>query len=190
MATDTLFVERMQGVISFIVLQIGWISAVLGAAWGLYWLGPVVIVVLCVLHLFYTWSWQEDLKLMLVLMVIGTMLDSAQIQLGFLKFRGTYSDLLCPLWISALWLHFGTLRHALLKWIGHRPWLAAMAGALGGPLAYLAGERMGAVEFHPALWPTLAALALQWGLVLPWAARQAQKGLQLPRANVRRATIS
>ena len=39
---------------------------------------------------------------------------------------------------------------------------AALLGAIGGPLSYYAGQRMGAVAFGFGLGPTLAVLAVIW----------------------------
>ena len=66
-----------------------------------------------------------------------------------------------------MWIQFATmLRHALFWLVRRRAWLP-LAGALGGPLAYLSGERMGAVAFGPALGPTLLALGVGWAIAMP-----------------------
>ena len=77
---------------------------------------------------------------------------------------------LAPPWIVALWLQFATSRETLLASLRDRPWIAAVVGAVGGPLAYGAGVRLGAASF-PAGETTLSllALAVVWGIVLPWA---------------------
>ena len=52
-------------------------------------------------------------------------------------------------------------------WLAGRPLLAAALGAGGGPPAFYAGFRLGAVEFHPTPGLSLAVLALVWALLLP-----------------------
>jgi hypothetical protein len=56
-----------------------------------------------------------------------------------------------------------------LHWLVGRPLAAALLGAVGGPLAFLAGRRLGVVTLHPALWPSLVSLAVGWGLAMPAA---------------------
>jgi hypothetical protein len=53
-----------------------------------------------------------------------------------------------------------------MAWLKGRPWLAAFAGAVGGPLAYLAGERLGGLEMSDPLL-ALGAQALGWAVLLP-----------------------
>jgi hypothetical protein len=45
-----------------------------------------------------------------------------------------------------LWIVFATTLGHSLRWLMNRPVAAAVAGAIGGPLAYLAGGRLGALE--------------------------------------------
>lgn len=169
MLNETRAIRRMEGFITFVVLQVGWFSSVVGAARGFYWLGPSVVGVLCVLHLGYSYSWAEDLKLMVALALFGTLADSLQSALGLLNFQGSWWSWLCPLWISLLWLHFGTLRQSFFRLFRGRLALAALLGALAGPLSYWAGARLGAVTFHPNPWWTVLSVALVWGTVLPAA---------------------
>jgi hypothetical protein len=53
-----------------------------------------------------------------------------------------------------------------MRWFKQHLLLAAVFGAIGGPLAFLAGERLGGVEFtsYPA---PLTLLAVGWGLLMP-----------------------
>ncbi|MFT7169041.1 MAG: hypothetical protein ACI80K_002177, partial [Paracoccaceae bacterium] len=44
--------------------------------------------------------------------------------------------------------------------------LAVALGAVGGPLSFWSGSRLGAVEL-PAGWLTLGALSLEYALVMP-----------------------
>ena len=54
-----------------------------------------------------------------------------------------------------------------LAWLGVRPLVASIAGAIAFPLNYWAGLRLGAVEFGYSLPTTLAILAVTWAVVLP-----------------------
>ncbi|MGE0443252.1 MAG: DUF2878 domain-containing protein [Gemmatimonadales bacterium] len=90
---------------------------------------------------------------------------------------------MAPPWILVLWLQFGTvLRHAL-RWLRSRP-LAALLGAVGGPLSFRAGEALGAVDFGDHRLRSLAALAAVWAFAMPLMITWARAGSdQQPQAS-------
>jgi len=49
-----------------------------------------------------------------------------------------------------------------MGWLCGRFVLATLCGAIGGPLAYLAGDKLGALEIH-----LLPAVVIAWILVMP-----------------------
>lgn len=71
-----------------------------------------------------------------------------------------------PRSLSSPPLFSGTLRYAF-HWLVGRPWLAAGFGAAGGPAAFYAGHRLGAVQFHPTTGLSLAVLAVVWAALFP-----------------------
>jgi hypothetical protein len=73
---------------------------------------------------------------------------------------------LAPVWDVVLWIQFATLLRYALGWLRGRPALAVLFGAVGGPVAFVAGERLGAVAFHPSPGFSLIALAVVWAMVL------------------------
>lgn len=154
-------------------LQVGWLACVAGAAAGRFVIGPAVVAVLLAIHLAASQERRRDLVLMAALGVAGSAIDSTLAAAGLLSFRGAPWPWLCPLWITALWLHFATSRDSLFAALRGKPRTAAVVGLVGGPLAYGAGVRLGAASFHPQpLWSVLA-LALVWAVVLPAATRLA-----------------
>jgi hypothetical protein len=69
-----------------------------------------------------------------------------------------------------------------MGWLKGRPWLASLLGALGGPLSYMAGEKLGGIRLeNPEM--ALLALALAWAVIMPAIAALAQKwnGFEQPR---------
>jgi hypothetical protein len=66
-----------------------------------------------------------------------------------------------------MWLNFGTTIHASMHWLEGRPVLAAVFGAVGGPLTYKAGASLGAAELLHPQW-SLIALGITWAVVLPF----------------------
>lgn len=153
----------------FLLMQLGWFACVLGAARGHFWLGPLTVLALLALHLHFSRERLLELELIVAMGVVGVTIDSTLMCLELLEFRGALMSCVAPPWIAALWLHFGTGRHSLLRALRDRLALAFAVGILAGPLAYGAGVRLGAASFHPETWRSVLALAFAWGAVLPFA---------------------
>lgn len=153
---------------NFLALQVGWFACVLGAAHGREFLGPLVVAVLLVLHLLRHPARVRELRLLALVMPLGLALDSGQAALGWIHYAGRpLCGVLAPLWIAALWPLLATTFHASMDWLRPRTALAALLGAVGGPLSYLGAERLGAVQVLPDRGTSVAGLALTWGLALP-----------------------
>ena len=63
-------------------------------------------------------------------------------------------------------LLFATTLNVSLKWMKRRYLLAAVFGGLGGPLAYYAGHRLGAVGFSD-IQTALLAVGIGWAFIMP-----------------------
>jgi hypothetical protein len=89
------------------------------------------------------------------------------VQAGWVRFEaGVVLEGAAPYWMVALWALFATTLNESMRMLQTRPWIAAAFGAVGGPLAYYAGARMGALDLvQPAA--MLAALAVGWALATP-----------------------
>jgi len=84
--------------------------------------------------------------------------------------RGT-----APYWIVLLWMLFAATLNLSLAWLKPRPLIAALFGAVGGPAAYVAGAKLGALTLtEPAA--ALPALAIGWAVLTPALARLAARG--------------
>jgi hypothetical protein len=73
-----------------------------------------------------------------------------------------------------MWMLFATTLNVSLRWLRRFPLAAIALGAIGGPLAYWGGARLGAMEFTAPVAAT-AALAIGWGALTPflvWLARR------------------
>ncbi len=153
--------------INFFAFQAGWLGCVLGAANGMPWVGPVIIAMVAGLHLNIVPQPGRELMTLLAALAIGTLADSLLMATGWVSYReGLWIPGLAPVWLLAMWVGFATTLNGCMRWLRERPWLAAAFGFLGGPAAYYAGARLGAMNFEnlPA---GLLALALIWALVMP-----------------------
>ncbi|MBA1294285.1 DUF2878 domain-containing protein [Pseudomonas lurida] len=141
------------------LFQCGWFACVLGG--DSLWL--LVGVVVLAVHLLWISSWAEDGALIIGVTLAGTVLDTLLRVSGVFQF--SEPGPLIPFWLMLLWaLLATTLRHCL-AWSAQPWWLAALLGAVGGPLSYYAGSQLAGVRFGFALAPTLSGLALLWAAV-------------------------
>jgi hypothetical protein len=154
----------LANIISF---QIGWFACVLGAARGWTWQAPLLVVALAAAWLLVA-PRPRGLALVLALTgVVGLCWDSALAVLGLIAYRpGPLTPPLAPMWILAMWVLFATTLQVSLRWLRGRWWFAGLLGAALAPLAYLGGERLGALQL---LQPQVALLAQAagWALLLP-----------------------
>lgn len=165
----------MRLLLNFAAFQIGWFACVLGAANGLPWLGPVVVAAVVALHLAMVRRPLPELYLLLVAMVIGLAVDSLLLATGCLRYStGLWLPGLAPYWIIAMWALFATTLNVSMGWMRGRPVLTALMGAVGGPLSYLAGEKLGAIELIQPI-AALAALSLAWAMAMPLLMRLAAR---------------
>ncbi|HYN77500.1 MAG TPA: DUF2878 domain-containing protein [Lamprocystis sp. (in: g-proteobacteria)] len=157
-------------VINFLAYQISWFAAVLGGANGLPWAGVAVTAAAIGLHLALARSPGREAVLILAITTIGALWESLMVVFGLLEYpSGMVLPWLAPAWIIAMWAGFATTLTVSMRWLLGRWRLAALFGAIGGPLAFYAGMRLGAVSFpDPAV--SLAVLAVGWALLMPLAA--------------------
>jgi hypothetical protein len=154
-------------VTNVVAFQAAWLSCVLGAANGYPLLGPAVVLVVVAAHLFLAAAPGRELTLIVLAGMLGALLDTALLRTGWLAYaNGMIWAGTAPYWIVAMWLAFATTLNVSLRWLRGRMWAAVMFGAIGGPIAYLAGSRLGALDIvgHGA---ALAALCVGWALVTP-----------------------
>jgi hypothetical protein len=142
------------------IYQIVWFLGILGDMGG-----TLIALPLLCLHLVLSPSRKADLKMMAILLFAGLMIDGVLYHTGFFGFDLEARPI--PFWLAVIWLALATLPHHSLAWLKTRPILSALFGAIGGPLAYWAGVRLGAASFTWPLAPSLLVLAIIWGLLWP-----------------------
>lgn len=161
-------------VLNAVAYQLVWFATVLGAGRGLWWPGPLAALAFAALHLGVVvrdaGEWRRDLALLAAAVACGLVIDGLLSGSGAVVFAAATPALPpggAPLWMLTLWAAFAlTLRHSL-RAVTARPVLAALLGAVGGPLAYLGAARTtGAVAFPEPSGMTLAMLAGGWCLAL------------------------
>ncbi len=153
------------------------VAAVVGAALGHGDAGAVLASGLIALHLYLARERRRELGLLALATVTGLAVETWQLQTGTYRLlSGAPPAGLPPLWLLALWAQFATTFRYSGRSVLARPVPALLFGAVGGPLAFLAGERLGAVALTTPLWPGLLRLAVGWTAALAlfsWVVRRA-----------------
>ena len=152
---------------NFLAFQAGWFSCVLGAANGAPWLGPIVVLLIVGWHLGKARRPGGEAILLGLAFLTGLLFDSLLLASGWLSYpNGEWIPGLAPYWIVMMWPLFATTLNRSMRFLRDRMVLAMLLGAVGGPLSYLAGERLGAVSLlNPQA--AVAALGVAWGLFTP-----------------------
>ena len=153
---------------NFILFQAGWFACVLGGASAEYmWAGTVVAAVIVAVHLARATNLRSEALLVLLTAAVGTAWDSGLMMAGLYTFHnGAVVSGLIPVWMIAMWLLFATTLNVSMTWMKGRYLLAAIFGAIGGPVAYYAGHRLGAVDFNNTSM-TMIAVAVGWSIIMP-----------------------
>jgi len=153
--------------INVVLFQAAWFAAVLGAAKEMLWLGPLAMLPTLAIHLALQEDRKGEVKLLLAAGLLGFLFDSAFVAGGvFTPLRHLFPHPLSPPWMICLWLNFAATLNVSMTWLRDRYILAAAFGAVGGPLAYYSGAKLGATEALPTMTGMLL-LAIGWGVMTP-----------------------
>lgn len=159
-------------VVNFVVFQAIWFACVYGAALGRPWIGPVLAATLLPLNLRFARSVGAELRLWALSGAVGLAADTALRSAGLLEFPGSWDGALAPglslppVWIVTLWVAFGSLLNSSLAWLSGRRWLLVALSALGGPMSFWSGARIGATAV-PGGWLGYLSLSIEYAVLVP-----------------------
>ena len=149
------------------IFQIAWFACVLGGAAGKPSVGIAVVTAAVAYHLYMARRPLPEAALLSLAALIGAFWDGQLIGHGWLVYpSGIVAEWIAPTWIIAMWVSFATTLNVSLRWLHGRYGLAMILGALGGPLAFYAGERLAGVQFSDPL-VALSVLSAGWALITP-----------------------
>lgn len=159
--------------------QVTWFAAITGGAAMAVWPGLLAGGLMLALHLAFSERRGAVLNRLALATLIGVVVDTTLIATGVVAFTGC-DCLTPPLWMVVLWPCFASLFDDLLRWVPSRPAIAVALGGLGGPLAYMGGDALGALNFPRGSVSGLIAVGVAWAiatglLVLVWRVRSAVK---------------
>ncbi len=157
------------------LFQAGWFACVLGASHGLPWFGAIAATIIVFWHVARAARPAMELRLVGVAAGMGALFETVLVQSGWISFPGgALVDGIAPYWMVAMWALFATTLNVSLRWLRPHGWLAALLGAVGGPAAYYAGARLGALDLTFA-GAALAAIAIGWAMLTPLLLRVARR---------------
>lgn len=143
---------------NFIGFNISWFGLVLLGnsfiPFSLLWIG---------IHLFLCKQSLAEFKLIISVVVIGTLVDSV---LSFYDVFLFNEQLIIPLWLITLWAVFAaTIAHSL-NFLSYSKTLQFTIGYIFPPLSYIGGSSLLAVEFGHTVLVTYFILASIWSVLI------------------------
>lgn len=160
----------MRALVNYVGFQLGWLACVGSAANGHTGLGPSAALLLVGAHTAFVPNRARELRRLAAIGVFGFLIESAALRAGLYSYAGGWPvGWLAPAWIVSLWILLGATFESSLAWLDRRPGLAAAFGAVGSPLSFSAGVRLGAAHFLVPPPLGLAALSVLWAAAFPAA---------------------
>src|SRR6185436_11561203 len=153
-------------VYNILAYQVAWFACVLSVARGVPWIGAATALTVVVAHVALVDKRTAELKLIGAAVIVGLLVDTALLRSDALHFVSTtWPEGFAPYWMLSLWAAFATTLNHSLHWIARRPLIATLLGTIGGPLAYLAGAKLGALHLA-ALQTALPLIGAAWGIAM------------------------
>jgi hypothetical protein len=157
---------------NFLLFQVGWFACVKGAERGDMWIGPLVVGAIVAVHLRFVAQpsgRRRELAFVVLVAVVGLVADTGLRALGATSYPTSmeWGHAVVPPWIIALWALFATLPFHSMRWLARRPLMAIALGAVGGPLSYLSGVRIGAVGVGDDPLLTWSAISVEYAVATP-----------------------
>lgn len=168
-----------------VIFQCAWFAGVLGAAHQRPLFGTACVLAAIAWHLAVSARPLQEARLIAVVCLIGFVVESAIVRQGHVAYpSGQPIASLAPYWIVALWGLLAIALNVTMRWLRGRLLLAAVLGAVLGPLSFSSGARLGGAQLlHPT--GALLTLALVWAVLMPVLVRLATRfdGVAVPEAD-------
>ena len=158
------------------LFKIGWLSCVYGAASGLAFEGCILALFIVAFSIKQASNKHAELLTLVLITLVGVIWESLVASQNLMVYA-TQSNtqleswaldglVLAPYWLIVMWALFATTINQSMAWLKDKLIIAAVMGAIFGPMAFVAGEKLGAVEFanEPA---AMVLLAVGWGILMP-----------------------
>ncbi|MEO8224856.1 MAG: DUF2878 domain-containing protein [Gammaproteobacteria bacterium] len=158
----------LRAIANFVGFQSVWFLSLFGAGSHRAWLGALALAIFTAWHFTTAAHRRADVFLIVAACIVGFVVDTTFIQAQLLAYAepGPFPAV-APYWIIGMWVNFALTLNGSMRWLHGRYWLSAALGAVGGPLAYVAGVRLGAAELLASGPVVYGALAVVWSVAVP-----------------------
>lgn len=161
--------KKIKNNLAFNVLgfQLGWFACVLSAAHLHSWIGLMIGLGVVTWHVVQAQQSKLELLLIAIVTIFGGLFDQSLLSSGLIAFpQENWPPALLPAWMAMLWMLFTTTLNIGLRWMRNRYWIAIVFGLIGGPMAYIGGQKLGAMNF---VQPTalLVCVGIGWAIFMP-----------------------
>lgn len=147
----------------------GWFYCVMSAAKGYPQEALFVTAAILIIHFLVFEQRRKDVILLITMVPIGFLLDSSYAYFGWVRFHSPNPlyPWMAPLWVLSLYAIFAiTLNHSL-SWLKAKPLYSAVLGTGGIASTYLAGLRLGAIDFIEPWYIVLGGIGAIWFFYTP-----------------------
>jgi hypothetical protein len=144
-----------------VLFQLGWFACILGG--NVFAIPAAAIILIC--HWFFISRDIAEWRSIFIIAFAGSVIDS--ILFSTYVFIDGSDRYLAPLWLICLWLIFATTPNYTFRWLQKRTIVSVVLGAVAGPLSYLAGIKLNAVEFGIPSSQALLLLGVIWAIFFP-----------------------
>lgn len=143
------------------IFQLAWFGCIFAAAAGQLWLSSLIIWGAAIVL-----GKGQPLTLLVAGAAFNLVGDGALCGLGFLLSADGHAQVLPPFWLMGLWVAFAAIVPSGFGWLKNRLWLAAVLGAVFGPMSYASGVSLGALQLGP--WSSsMLGVGLLWLVAFP-----------------------
>ena len=158
-------------IINLTLFKAGWLACVFGAAAGMPMIGVAVVAFAAIVHLFLAENARSEGVLLFLAIALGLSWESTLVAAGIVSYEvGNILPGIAPYWIVAMWVNFATTLNSGMRWLRKSLPVAVAAGAIGGPMSFLAGQKAGAVTFSDT-GLALFVIGIGWAVLLPMMVR-------------------
>lgn len=151
--------DRQHIVFNAAVFQLAWLACVLGGSG----IAAAVTIAVVANHLHAVADTRREAIFLAMCVAAGVVCDLALIQLGVMN----TGNMLPPLWLTCLWVLFGTTAGYALRFFHGRLALCVAGGAIFAPLSYFGGARLADVALLQPVWAALLIISLTWAVIFP-----------------------
>ena len=159
----------MKKVFNILGFKVSWWACVFGATSDFIYLGPVLMLLFLITHFYLNSPNPAEIKLVIIFAFLGTSIDTMMAFSGLLSYNGLYGEsiIIAPMWITAMWCGFAAMVNHSMAWLKGRWIQSLILGGILGPVAYKAGQGLGAINFNGDQFHVTIMLAIVWGLSMP-----------------------